>query len=515
MCEQNLESKDQMDFEEMLTQYLPESVPEEVAAGVTPWKKAMNQVLWGICLTTIKLNFWGLQYFLPAVGMILMLLGFRSLRRENKAFCNCFALSVFRMVYFIANCILDTTIYHSVFQNSRAAYFLTIGMCLVELVQVFCLWRGTLAVQKKAQMEPSAPGSVGLLGWYVVAMILVVLEYEGIVIAWAMFIGFFVIIRSLCKLSKALDQAGYAIQPTKIRFSDKCVIAILAAVLSIGCACGYVFGSSYRMEWKVREEIPTQQLSQIKAELVELGFPEYALNDLTDEDILRCQGAVQVVSQVNDFPVGQGRRVVRTMVDEATGKTVKVNTWEYDTRELQLTDIAIQLAGEEQWLIIHHFLWTVDPGFFGTECIQLWPGYMRSGLGWYSDGEPSGQVLYDKNGQSYVATYHDLGSKTFTSNSIFGGQQTSTSIFATFSMPQNGENYRGYVAYPMVQVGQTTGVADCWINYVHQGGWLQYPVLTAMEDRMESTASRSGVFTAATNALQFWIRDGVVQKISS
>lgn len=515
MCKQDWENMNEMNFEEMLTQSLPESLPEEVAGGVTPWKKTMNQVLWGIGLTTVKLNFLGLNYLLPAVGMFLMLLGFRSLHRENKAFWNCFVISVIRMACFMAYCVLDTTIYSSVFANSLFGRCMILGICLLQLVQMFDFWRGLLRVQKKAQMEPSAPGAVGLLAWYAIAVVLVCLEHKGNVTAWAMVIGFFVVIRSLCKLSKALDQAGYAIQPTKIRLPDKGVIAIWAGVLVIGCVCGYMFGSSYKMDWKATEETPTQQVSQIKAHLVELGFPEYALNDLTAEDIVRCQGAVQVISQVNDFPLKRGHRVVRSIVDEHTGKTVKVNTWEYDTRELQLTDIAVQLAGGEQWLIIHHFLWTVDPGFYGTECIQLWPGYTRTGMGWYGDGEPSGQVLYDKNGQSYAATYHDLGSKTFTSNSIFGGEQTSTDIFATFSMPKNGENYRGYVAYPMVQVGQTTGVADCWINYVHQDGWFQYPAMTAMEHRMESTASRSGVFTVASNALQFWIREGSVQKVSS
>lgn len=515
MCKQDWENMNEMEFEEMLTQSIPEILPENVAGDVTPWKKAMNQVLWGFGLTTAKLNFLGLNYLLPAVGMLLMLLGFRSLCRENKAFRNCFLISVVRTVYFMVCSVLETTIYSSIFANSILGRYLVLGICLLQLVQMFYFWRGLLCVQKKAQIEPSAPGAAGLLTWYAIAVLLAYLEYKGIVIAWAMVIGFFVVIRSLCKLSKTLDQAGYAVQPIRIRLSDQGICAILAGILAIGCTCGYLFGSSYKMEWKDWEDTPTQQVSQIKANLVELGFPEYALNDLTSEDLARCQGAVQVISQVNDFPIRQGHRVVRTMVDEHTGKTVKVNTWEYDARELQLTDIAIQLAGGEQWLIIHHFLWTVDPGFYGTECIQLWPGYARTGMGWYSIGEPSGQVLYDKNGQSYAAAYHDLGSKTVTNNWIFGGKQTSTDIFATFSMPKNGENYRGYVAYSMIQVGQTTGVADCWINYVHQDGWLQYPALTAMEHRMQSTASRAGVFTVAQYALQFWIRDGIVQKITS
>lgn len=484
MRKQDWENMSEMDFEEMLTQSLPESLPEEVTGSVTPWKKAVNQVLWGIGLTTAKLDFLGLNDILPAIGMLLMLLGFRSLRRENKVFRNCFVVSVLRMGYFIANCILDTTVYRSVFQNSAAGHFMTIGMCLVQLVQMFYFWQGFLIVQKKVQMEPSAPGAVGLLAWYAVAVVLVCLAYEGIVIAWAMVIGFFVVIYSLCKLSKALDQAGYAVQPVKIRVSDQGICAIFAGVLVIGCACGYLFGSSYKMQWEATEETTTQQVSQFKAYLVELGLPEYVVNDLALEDIARCEGAEQIALQVKNYP--------------------------FDKGQMQLTNVAVKLAEENQWLVIHHFLWTVDPEFFGTECIQLWPGYIRAEDGWSKLGAPSGRVLYDREGQSYAAAYAFLGSKSFEKDSLLWGQQSSTDIFAAFSMPNDGENYRGYVAYSMYQ-SENAGMADCWINYTHQKSWRQYPAQTAMEHRMESTASQNGVFVTKTCAFQFQLWEDLVQ----
>ena len=49
----------------------------------TPWRRALLLICWGIALTTITLNFLNLQYILPAVGSVLLCLGFRSLRRET------------------------------------------------------------------------------------------------------------------------------------------------------------------------------------------------------------------------------------------------------------------------------------------------------------------------------------------------------------------------------------------------------------------------------------------------
>ena len=44
----------------------------------------MNRILFGMALCAITLNFLCLNYILPAVGTVLLLLGFRTLRRENR-----------------------------------------------------------------------------------------------------------------------------------------------------------------------------------------------------------------------------------------------------------------------------------------------------------------------------------------------------------------------------------------------------------------------------------------------
>ena len=54
--------------------------------AVSPWRKAMVQVLWGLGLTAITFNFLGLNYILPSLGCALMLLGFRTLRGANRHF---------------------------------------------------------------------------------------------------------------------------------------------------------------------------------------------------------------------------------------------------------------------------------------------------------------------------------------------------------------------------------------------------------------------------------------------
>lgn len=71
-------------FEAALQASVPERLPDKVAA-VTPWKRAMGRVLAGMALTGT--NLWGLNYLLPGIGLVLMLLGFRLLRPEEIEAC--------------------------------------------------------------------------------------------------------------------------------------------------------------------------------------------------------------------------------------------------------------------------------------------------------------------------------------------------------------------------------------------------------------------------------------------
>ncbi len=47
----------------------------------------MGRVLAGTALTALGTNLWGLNYLLPGIGLVLMLLGFRLLRREEIDAC--------------------------------------------------------------------------------------------------------------------------------------------------------------------------------------------------------------------------------------------------------------------------------------------------------------------------------------------------------------------------------------------------------------------------------------------
>ena len=506
MCDRPWETMTDADFEAMLAQSVPDTPPEEIVAEVTPWRRAMNRILFGMALCAITLNFLCLNYILPAVGTVLLLLGFRTLRRENRWLGGCFAITVIRTVYFFATLVLNTTILQSAVFTPAVTTALTAVNAVLLLALYFCFWRGLLAVQKKAGLPAQTGGALALIVWHALVCILAAVQYGGWVVPIAMLIGYGFILRSLYRLSGVLDEAGYAVAPKPVRVTDRCLVFALAAVLLIGGALGYLFGGSYRMDWQPVDTSAQAQTAATRQRLLDLGFPEAVLNDLTPEDIAACDGALRVVVEVEDYPVNDGRNVLWEAYNEKNERYYVQDTV-YDVKELRLTGVAVQLPGErETWMVFHHFLWTTDPGFCGTEAIQIRPAYRSIPEGWAAAGDATGRVLYDRGGQTFAAPYASLGARTFTANTVLWGEQTNTDLFAAFSLPRHGEHARGYVAYSTTEA-RDGYILSSGVYYTHQQSWLQYPVVTAVEKRLTGVFGNTGAFRTVQDALQFFPED--------
>jgi len=493
----------EFDFDLLLETNLPDvPPPEDILQNVTPWRKAWNRILIGMAITTITLNFGLINYVMTAFGLILMFLGFRTLSVDNQLFRRCYHISALRLGLNTILLIINATIYQAKFYDTAFADILS-GLNLALIFALFfSFWRGLLTVQEKAGMKKSAKGAVALLVWYALLCIwAVLLPIGGWFIAIPMLIGYIAILRSLWKLSKVLDETGYVITTAPIRISDRNAVLIIAAILTLGISCGYLFFDQYPMDWAIASPSSDPVVAQVKEELLAKGFPEDALEDLSDDDILDCEGAIRVMSKSEVYPINPGRKVYHKEDDPRQPRTTSRTV--YDVKELRLTSIGVELAGErEQWKLIHHFQWDVDPGYFGTESIQLWPTD-RLDEGWRTISDFSGHVRYDFSGQIFASPYYFMGYETFTSSSFFFGEQSSTDFFADFSFPREGERQRGYLAYTIEEINDGW-ILDSWINYTHQMKWAQYPVKTAKESRRTDSFNLSGTFELVQDALQFY-----------
>ena len=162
-------------------------------------------------------------------------------------------------------------------------------------------------MQEKAGLPQRAKAAIVLLIWYGIMIILGVAQYAGLLV-FVLLIGYVCIIRSLYKLSKELAEAGFVIKTAPIKVAEWKVVAGVLTIVIMGISCGYLFFHSYQMDWKPAVAKEDAKVSEIKEHLIEMGFPKNVLADLTEEDILACEGALRVVMDVSDHPMNAYNR---------------------------------------------------------------------------------------------------------------------------------------------------------------------------------------------------------------
>ena len=172
----------------------------------SPWERAMGRVLMGIILTSFTLNFWCLDHILPAIGTVLMVLGFRALRKENPWFRSGYLLAAARAGCVWVTLILNTTILPGLYSLGDGIWGL-VSLALAA-AEFFCLWRGFRAVRQRAGLPPRAEAAAGLMAWYGGMYLLAAIHYQGLLIVVGMIVSLVLILRSLYKQVREVAEAG-------------------------------------------------------------------------------------------------------------------------------------------------------------------------------------------------------------------------------------------------------------------------------------------------------------------
>ena len=411
---------DDKKLDELIASAMPETPPDDVARGVTPWRRAMLQIVLGLALTMIDLNFGLLHYALPLAGSIMLLCAFRSLRRENAWFAAAYAASAVET----AQIMLSTCMY-SVIDLYRPGWLMTALVWAHQISAVLVLvglWRGMCSLRAAGQ-GAKAPEALALVLWQAAVYALALADASGTLV-WLMLALYAVLLGLLWRLAKRIEESGYALRAAPVRLPSPALALILAAATLLGVALGLAFGDKYPMDWREKEASGELEL---RAELLELGFPENVLADLTDEEVRSFEGAQYVMVKHDETPEG--------------GDIL-------DFQDLGMDSVAVRLPGENpQWRVVVHFNWRENPGFYGTEAFQAYVGENYIGSGFAAAGPYSGRVLYDADGTALASDYYSLGTGSIVQDIVLIGPPEIPVVRGLFSFPDGGENHRGYIVY--------------------------------------------------------------------
>lgn len=453
------------------------ALPPPAAGEINPWSMAMTRVLWGLGLITITLNFLYLDVILPAVGGLLLVLGFCTLRRENTPLRWCYILSLASLAVRGA-CIVLAAL--PVETGLAPAY---VNIALLQVLYV-CLWRGMVGVSRAAGEEKPAATAAGAMAvFYAVLTVLALIGVEGWLLVLPMLVLYILLLRSMVRLSRSLADTGYAITAAPVRLPDAAVLWGGLGVLLAAVLLAMFLGQRYPMDWHTRSDVP--QSVPIRQELLEKGFPERVLNDLTADEVAQLAGAVRVYHQTErlysntDYREVTLSRFLRdpphtlqydhtlTETDDAGNRTYRYVYRVYDTLEQTMRHVAVELPAEgdtARFVYIHHLTYAAPPSPY-TEMLELWPAWQTQG-DWFPGGHVSGRVLCERNGTAQAAAFHTLKSGSQQVSDLFGTRQTQR-ITAGWSFPRGVESPRAYVFYDALR-GQDGWVIESWANYVCQ-----------------------------------------------
>ncbi len=461
------------DFDQLLYQGADQLPPKSVEqTSPDPWRQALLLICWGIALTSITLNFLNLQYILPAVGAMLLCLGFRSLRRENGWFRQCYVLSILLALYRGATDLLLATPLAADLSGGWS-YLLGLLGWLVSLWLLFALWRALKAVFLQAELPAKTRAAGGMVICYFLLFLLALVNASGWLLLLPVLILWICLLTGLFKTSRALDHAGYAIQPAPVRLSNGRVLAVsLGALLLAVLACLLIF-SRYPVEASPTQ-LETGQ-KELRQELLGLGFPEEVLADLTDQEVALLDGADAVM--------------------------VKSDLSRWDTRHeidhISTYFIQVELPDDMVRYFVW-FSWDEGPSSRLRESLEIIPDWTHEAI--LPPSAFQGRLLWEADGHLYQSPLSG-GYGSQTQSSIFFGASSHQSFRVNFSLPRRGEHIRGYVTYEArIQFPDELVYYNAEVRYVRQERWLSYPWETPIQHQLDGWNNNDEAFPAR----QFW-----------
>ena len=468
---------DDLRFDELLQEDAA-ALPPPSDGAVNPWQMAMGQILWGMGLTTITLNILYLDYILPALGAVLLVLGFRTLRRENKPLGWCYKLA-------LAALLLRGVIYVLLALPVELGNTLAYCTALVTLALYICLWRGMVGVSRRAGAEkPAAPAAGAMAVLYGLLLPLAYIGLEGWLLVVPLLVIYIVLLRSMAKLSRSLADTGYVITAAPVRLPGWAVLWGSLGLLLAAILLAAFLGQRYPTDWQAREDAPQDET--IRQQLLAKGFPSYVLDDLTADEVSCMADAVRVYRQVERLYSDTDYRTITTAhymsdpdrplvfdrtITDVDGEGERHYTYVYrvyDTLEQTMTHVAVELPEEDgvrRYIYIHHLTYDTQPSPRLTEALELWPAWQVE-IGWTPGGAVSGRLLCERSGGEQTAPFYSLTGGSQQITDIFG-TRWEQQITALWSRPVHAEKIRAYVFYDALRL-EDSWVIESWTNYARQ-----------------------------------------------
>lgn len=406
---------------------------------VTAWFVPFKYISWGLILTSITLNLWGLEIILPLIGAALLFLGLRMMRNAGKAFRSAYILSAVYTLLHLISIILS--------KNYSDSYF-GVVIDIITIAMILTLRHAVIQADSKAipklSKDPFIWAVLMILSLYVLSTIPELGMFTGFI--WI--VMFIIVARLIFKTGDALNRDCCVLQDSKILVNGKAVMCIY---LALGVAC-FVFANHPTPKF-VPYESP-DMASEARAELSENDFPEKAVQCLTDKDVelLNYDLSIHQKTTEDVFYIEEYDPFVphEKAADYDKTNSVSVTRIYFTDVKDSLCVIEIFELGENM-----NCLWGDGAIIWNSADILQIVG---------------GELFYTKDGVQYRHEIKDFN-QIDSSNEFFSSGNSRYSIKVSF--PFNCEKRYGYIIYRTgLDVSGTLTNGVCSLDWYHR----KYPV---------------------------------------
>lgn len=459
----------QKEFDRILMDDLAAIPPaEHIVAAANPLDASITKILWGMVLTFFKLNFFYLNYILPLLGSILLYLGYRSLRKENRWFKLCWLISGVLLLWHAVFDVLAATPILAQFSRSAWNWPLTALTSAAHFTLLFSLRAGLrtafAATGEKLPRDWLKAGIIAEALVYAIAVwcdLVPLTEVDAIfpvfgaqiIDGWAwlyhgrtitaIVLQIFLLF-CIGKQGSALVGRGYCVTPAPVWLSAKAVIAgVFATVLLCLPPAMYLTNHVPMPETQIFDLTLTEHQEQTRQTLVELGLPEGLAGLLDGTELDACSDAIAVYEPIvlDTILLGQERYDQSNFATQAfAGQENRISAW-----MVVLPDQTIRVY---QW-----FEYTRLPE------VRLQEQFSVDPSGNYPQGDYAARLVWKQDGATYTcqpeiqikggqtADQLDEEALWWYENELERLGYLHYSLWIDFSIPKDAETMQGYTAY--------------------------------------------------------------------
>ena len=460
-----MDKKDSKLDQEIIENLKEIAPPENEISDINPWKIPINSITWGLILTTIHLNFLYLQYILPTIGVILVFIGFRSLRNENKYFRTIYFAAIVKLVIHLLNIIRVATPL-----NILNYPELAIG-CVLTSFQIFIFLTFHKALKEVYINAGKTMDSSPLIGatlWTVFAFLLAISPLAETWLAFITMIIFYVlIIKSIFSIGEQLDDTGYLLTYAPVKISDKRFGRIYFALIMVIGISFNISSNHLKLESK---EFSYPNNTQLRESFIDMGFPEDVLRYLENSDLELLKDLVDV--QVgNELLMFDPKEIEH--VEGTENRRMISYTYEPRNKNIDARTIFIEMP-EKTLYVMQYFKW-IGGNPIWQDGIMITGNHEIENRAIISSG-----LFYSKNGGEYMADFPYLDMESVERHTFFGTHWAEP-IRGTFSFPIGSQNQGGYVLYRYGTMLDDRYLIASLFEYLHQSNPIRIPY-TRTED---------------------------------